>query len=89
MGATVVKCLTSSYWASAKPPDYKDQSLDKALKAYEPLADKGLKIPKDLIPPIPDPKIAAINKCITGLKSAITELGKGVDIDRPQEAGEN
>jgi hypothetical protein len=80
MGATSVKCLSSSYWAKAKPPDYKDQSLDKALKAYEPLADKGLKIPNDLIPKTPDPKVSAINKCITDMKSATTELTKGVDI---------
>jgi hypothetical protein len=77
MGATVVNALTSSYWAGHKPADYKGQDLDKALKAYEPLAGKSVTIPSSLIPPVPKASVSAIDACIAKLKSAITELEKG------------
>ena len=77
MGATVVNGLTASYWASNKPADYKGQDLDKALKTYEPLGGKTLKIPSSLIPPVPKPTIGEIDDCIAKLKAAITELEKG------------
>jgi hypothetical protein len=77
MGATVVNALTASYWAGNKPVDYKNQDLDKALKAYEPLAGKTAKIPSNLIPPVPKSTITDIDDCIAKLKNAITELEKG------------
>src|SRR5262245_38151182 len=77
MGATVVNALTASYWAGHKPADYKGQELDRALKAYEPLAGKSVTIPSSLIPPVPKSKIGDIDACIAKLKSAVTELEKG------------
>jgi hypothetical protein len=41
MGASVVnEALTSANWAEAKPKDYKNADLDKALSAWEALAKK-------------------------------------------------
>src|SRR5262245_13882699 len=77
MAATVVNSLTASYWAGNKPNGYKGQDLDKALKAYEPLAGKTVIIPKDLIPSVPKAQVGDIDACITKVKSAITELEKG------------
>jgi hypothetical protein len=77
MGATVTNALTSSYWASNKPDDYKTQDLDKALKAYEGVAGKTVKIPNNLIPPVPKSSVKDIDDCINKLKSAISELEKG------------
>jgi len=80
MGATVVNGLTASYWAGNKPPDYKNTDLDKALKTYEGVAGKTLKIPKDLIPPVPKSNVGDIDDCIAKMKSAISELEKGKTI---------
>jgi hypothetical protein len=77
MGATVVNALTSSFWASRKPDDYKAQDLDRALKTYEGVAGKSVKIPSNLIPPVPKAAVSDIDDCITKMKSAITELEKG------------
>ena len=77
MGARVVNALTVSYWADHKPADYKGQDLDRALKAYESVAGKTVKIPSNLIPPVPKSTITDIDDCIAKLKSAITELDKG------------
>ena len=50
MGATVVNdSLTSANWAEAKPKDYKNAELDKALGAWEAVAKKTA----------PDPAIPA------------------------------
>jgi hypothetical protein len=46
MGARVVT-LDAGYWASEKPPDYKNNTLDKALSTFQGLEDdaKKTKIP--------------------------------------------
>ena len=81
MGATVANALTSSYWAGAKPKDYKGQDLDRALKTYEGLAGKSnLKIPANLIPRVPQGKIGEIDGCIKDLNNAVTELQKGLTV---------
>lgn len=77
MGAIVVHGVSAREWASLKPANYKDQDLDKALKAYEPLAGKGISIPGNLFPDLPKATIGEIDTCIKGLQSAITELQKG------------
>jgi hypothetical protein len=77
MGAKVVNGLTVSYWAEHKPAYYKGQDLERALKAYESVAGKAVKIPNNLIPPVPQSTISDIDACIPKLKSAITELEKG------------
>jgi hypothetical protein len=77
MSATVVNNLTASYWAGAKPKDYKGQDLDRALKAYETAASKGgIQIPSNLIPKVPQAKIGEIDGCIKDLNNAVTELQK-------------
>jgi hypothetical protein len=76
MGATVVNNLTASYWAKAKPADYKNQDLDKALKTYEGVAGKTVTIPNDLVPKTPKSKVSEIEKCIKDLQNAVTELTK-------------
>src|SRR5947209_2003335 len=77
MGATVVNGLTASFWADHKPADYKNQDLDRALKTYESSAGKTVRIPSNLIPPVPKSTVTDIDSCVTKLKSAITELEKG------------
>ncbi len=76
MGAQVVNGLTASFWAERKPAGYKGTDLDKALKAYEPLAGKSVTIPSSLIPPVPKPKVSEIDACLAKLKNASTELDK-------------
>ena len=83
MGASVVNGLTAANWAKSKPTDYKGQELDKALKTYEGVAGKGLKIPNNLIPKVPNPTIKEIEDCIKDLQSAITELQKGLTLLKP------
>ncbi len=83
MGASTVNGLTAAYWAKAKPDDYKGQDLDKALKTYEGVAGKAIKIPNDLIPKVPKPTIGEIEGCIKDLQSAVTELQKGITLLKP------
>ena len=83
MGASTVNGLTAAYWAKAKPDDYKGQDLDKALKTYEGVAGKGLKIPSNLIPKAPNPTTSEIEACIKDLQAAITELQKGLALIKP------
>ncbi|MCI0685240.1 MAG: hypothetical protein L0Y71_24335 [Gemmataceae bacterium] len=77
MAATVVNALSASHWAGHKPAGYKGQDLDKALKAYEPLAGKTITIPSNLIPSAPKAKVGEVDTCISKLKHAVTELEKG------------
>ncbi len=77
MGASVANALTAGYWAGVKPKDYKGQDLDKALKSYEGVAGKTVKIPNNLIPGTPKATIGDIDDCIAQMKNAITELEKG------------
>ena len=83
MGATVVNGLTASYWAGAKPPDYKNTDLDKALKTYEGVAGKTVTFSKSLMPPVPKSTITDITACITDLKSAIADLEKAKTLLNP------
>ena len=71
----VVSNVSSAGWAKAKPADYKSPDLDKALKAYEGLAGKGVLFPN--IPEAPKLSVEEIDDCIKSLKSAITQLEKG------------
>lgn len=66
--------LSSEYWASEKPAEYKGTSLDKALQAWGMLANKTVKIPQDLIPAPPDCKVRALDKYVTELKAVLKEL---------------
>ena len=76
MGATVVDTsLNSANWAKQKPSDYQNKDLDKALKAYESLAAKGVTMPGAL-PTMPKPSIKAIGTCVKELESAIKEFQK-------------
>jgi len=75
MGAIAVSSLNSANWIKSKPADYKGQDLDKALKAYEVLAAKGVSMPNSL-PKLPKPTIKEINSCITDLEATVTEFHK-------------
>jgi hypothetical protein len=74
MAATVT--TLSESWADAKPAGYKNQDLDKAIKAYEGLESKAPTMPNNLIPSAPESKIGSIDNCIDGAKNAISELEK-------------
>jgi hypothetical protein len=76
MGATVVNNLTVGYWTKAKPADYKNQDLEKALKTYEGVAGKTATIPNDLVPKTPKAKVSEIESCLKSLQNAVTELTK-------------
>jgi hypothetical protein len=78
MGASTVNGLTASFWTSHKPAAYKGgQDLEKALSTYEGLAGKTVKVPSNLIPPVPKSTVKEFDSCITALKNAVTELEKG------------
>jgi hypothetical protein len=77
MGASVVK-LSASTWTSQKPAAFKGgQDLEKALSTYEGLAGKTVKVPNNLIPPVPNSTIKDFDDCIAKLKNAVSELEKG------------
>ena len=77
MGATV-SVVGASSWKSAKPADYKNGDLDKAIAAYETAYAKvkTMKAPYQLVQKVPAPKIAAVDMCIAELKAGITEFEK-------------
>jgi exonuclease VII small subunit len=78
MGASVANALTASFWTSHKPAAYKGgQDLEKALTSYEALAGKTVKVPANLIPPVPKSTVKEFDDCIAKLKNAVTELEKG------------
>jgi exonuclease VII small subunit len=79
MGASVSSSsLTPSAWTSTKPAAYKGgQDLEKALTSYQALAGKTVKVPGNLIPPVPKSTIKDFDDCIAHLKNAIAELEKG------------
>src|SRR5262245_58583669 len=71
---SVVSVLTSENWTSAKPQDYKGAELEKALSAWESLANQTVEIPQDLIPAPPECKVGALTSYIEELKSVLKEL---------------
>ena len=77
MGATVA-AVDSSSWKSAKPADYKNGDLDKAIAAYETAFAKikSLKAPVKLIQNAPKAKLSEMDSSITELKTALTEYEK-------------